>query len=156
MIIHNTLIGNGLPGVTMHNHFASSQAPPVNLNDNVIVGNYIAKNHADTADAATPGPTGINVYGFGAVTGTVIAHNVIREEAYDVVANTPAAVSVHLNDLAGEHAVGVDGIGGATVDATENWWGCRAGPGSEECSSVAGSGVTFAPWLRQPSSSPGR
>jgi len=146
VIIHNRLIGNGLPGVTMHNHF-SLAALPADLNDNVIVDNYIAGNHADTADAATPGATGINVFGFGAVTGTVIAQNTIRDEAYDVVTNTAGSVSIHLNDLAGA-VVGVDNIGAGTVDATENWWGCGTGPGSEDCSSAEGPGVDFAPWLR--------
>ena len=46
--------------------------PPVNLNDNVIVGNHISGNAADTEDAATPGPTGINLYSVAPVWGTVI------------------------------------------------------------------------------------
>ena len=148
IIMNNKLIGNGLPGVTLHNH-ATLASLPADLNDNVIVGNYIARNHADTADAATSGPTGINVFGFGAVTGTVISQNIIREEALDIVTNTAGEVVIHLNDLLGE-AVGVDNIGVGSVDATENWWGCPGGPGSGGCSRVDGPRVTFAPWLRAP------
>ena len=62
----------------MHNH--ASGGPPVNLNDNAIVGNQISGNHADTQDAATSGPTGINLYSVAPVTGTVIAQNVIRRK----------------------------------------------------------------------------
>ncbi len=40
-------------------------------------------------------------------------------------------------------------IGTGTVNATENWWGCTGGPGAEECASVGGPGVLFAPWLTQ-------
>src|SRR6185312_15996871 len=53
VVIGNRLIGNGLPGVALHNHASPAGAPAFNLNDNVIVGNYIARNRADTQDAAT-------------------------------------------------------------------------------------------------------
>jgi hypothetical protein len=64
VIINNRLTHNGLPGVAMHSHTAGQ-----NLDDNVIVSNYIAFNGPDTADAATPGPTGINVFGVSPVSG---------------------------------------------------------------------------------------
>ena len=143
----------------MHSH-----TPNQNLNDNLIVGNRISGNGADTDDAATPGPTGINVFGVSSITGTVISGNVIDDEAVDIATNTPAhvnakntptLVAVHLNNLLGGN-IGVDNISpdkGATVDATENWWGCPGGPGAEECttvSSVSGTGISFTPWLRHP------
>src|SRR5215469_7224885 len=67
-----------------------------NVDDNLIVGNYIAGNGADTADAATPGPTGINVFGVAPIVGTVIADNVIKDEQVDIAVNTlpPAVVDV--------------------------------------------------------------
>ena len=101
MVINNQLEDNGLPGVAMHNHVAPPGAPPVNLNDNLIVGNRISGNGKDTEDAATPGPTGINVFGVCSITGTVISGNVIDDEAVDIATNTPAQVNVHLNDLLG-------------------------------------------------------
>ena len=57
VIINNRLMDNGLPGVAMHSH-----APGQDITNNVIIGNYIAGNGADTDDAFTPGPTGINVF----------------------------------------------------------------------------------------------
>jgi hypothetical protein len=123
VVIGNSVTGNGLPGVAMHSH-----TPGQNLNDNSIIGNYIAGNHADTDDAFTPGPTGINVFGVSSVTGTVIAQNTIKNESIDVVANTPATVSVHLNNLEGAGMIGVDNLGSGKVDATENWWGVPPAP----------------------------
>ena len=89
VVINNQLEDNGLPGVAMHNHVATPGAAPVNLNDNLIVGNRISGNGKDTEDAATPEPTGINVFGVCSITGTVISGNVIDDEAIDIATNTP-------------------------------------------------------------------
>ena len=148
VVINNTLTKNGLPGVAMHGH-----APGQFLNDNQIVDNVISKNGQDTKDAATPGPTGINVFSVTAATGTVIAGNVIKDEAFDVVVNTaaPANVDIHLNDLMGKGA-GVANLGSstATADAIDNFWGCAKGPGTPGCSTVSGAGVLTAPFAAKP------
>src|SRR6185437_10865701 len=100
---------------------------------------------------------GINVYGAGAISGTVIARNVIRDETIDVAANTPGDVLVHLNELLGAHAAGVSNTGQGNVDAAENWWGCPQGPAHNGCSNVEGSDVPVSPWLvRPPHSGPDR
>lgn len=79
----------------------------------------------------------------------------IKNEAVDIAANTPALVDVHLNNLLGQQ-IGVDNLDGGTVNATENWWGCAKGPGSLGCTSVSGSNVVSTPFLTKPvdSSSP--
>lgn len=160
VIIHNSLTGNGIGGVSLHTHVGPSfGAPADNMDGNQIIGNYIAGNLADSADTATPGRVGININSGGGgspVRGTVIAQNVIRDEDVDIAVNTPATVVVHLNDLLGGK-IGVanicafDGVactGGS--DAAENWWGCPEGPGGHKCTTVSGANVIFTPWLQQP------
>jgi parallel beta-helix repeat protein len=142
-VINNRLIGNSQAGVAMHSH-----TPNQVLDDNLIVGNYISSNHAETGDAATSGPTGINVFGVSAIKGTMILENVIEQEAFDIVVNTPAQVDIHLNAFSGQ-GVGVDNLGTGSADATENWWGCPKGPESNACSSVGGPAVNFTPWLKE-------
>jgi hypothetical protein len=133
----------------MHSH-----APNQNLSDNAIVGNYIADNGADTADAATPATAGINVFGVSPITGTTIAGNVIEREGIGIAVKTSSIVEAHRNDL-DTHQIGVASLGSGTVDATENWWGCSAGPASRGCSAASGN-VVYTPWLRRPVQPQGR
>lgn len=150
VVIDNDLHNNGLPGVTMHNHAAApAPAPPVNMNDNLIVGNRISGNGKDTLDAATSGPTGINLFSVAPVTGTVVSQNVFDDESIDIAFNAPAGqINAHLNDF--DKSVGVDNIGTGTVSATFNWWNCPTGPGGKKCATIVGSGVSFTPWLTSP------
>ena len=149
VIINNIVTGNGHPGISMHNHAAPKGAPAPNLNDNVVIGNQIADNGADTGDASTPGPTAINIYSVAPVMGTVITQNLVHNETLGVAVHTPSgAVQIHLNNLSGE--TGVDNIGTGAVDANLNYWGCTAGPGNSGCSGVIGtvtsSGATASPF----------
>ncbi|MGA8108042.1 MAG: right-handed parallel beta-helix repeat-containing protein [Acidobacteriaceae bacterium] len=151
VVIDNEILDNGATGVAMHNHAAPpSPAPPVNFNDNAIIGNHFSGNGPDNPGAPTPGPTGINVFSMAAVTGTVIAQNSFDSEAIDVGFTAPAGVqlNVHFNNFS--TGIAIDNLGAATVDATENWWNCAAGPGGKRCATVQGSGVSFTPWLTWP------
>jgi parallel beta-helix repeat protein len=149
VIINNTLTRNGLPGVAFHSH-----DPFDNLNDNVIVGNRIFGNGADTEDAATPGTTGINVFGASPITGTIITENVITDQDDDIVVKTTGHVEVHYNQLLGRNTGlandNANGSGFGTVNASLDWWGCAAGPGARGCSSVTGPNIIFAPALLSP------
>ena len=160
-IINNELKGNGLGGVTLHTHVGPAFFLPAdNLGGNVIVGNTIAGNLADTFDTATPGPVGININSGGGgspVAGTVISENVISDEDIDIAVNTPAQVDIHLNQLRGGK-IGVadvcafDGASTCTgsIDAIQNYWGCPAGPGGPGCTTASGADITFTPWLKNP------
>jgi Right handed beta helix region len=168
VIINNQLIGNGIGGVDLHTHVGPAfGAPPDNMNNNSIIGNYIAKNLSDVDDTATPpGGDGININSGGGGTpvyGTVIELNNITDEAVDIAVNTPNTVEVHLNNLLGGQ-VGVanvcafDKAGEAptavctgSIDATWNYWGCPGGPaGGPGCSTVSGADILFTPWFGGP------
>jgi parallel beta-helix repeat protein len=161
VIIRNKLTGNGLGGVALHTHVGPAfGAPADNMDGNKIIGNFIAGNLADQFDTATPGRVGININSGGGgspVRGTIISGNVIRDEDVDIAVNTPSEVDIHLNDLLGEK-IGVADVCAfdkatictGTIDATENYWGCHAGPGGAECSKVSGSDILFKPWLDEP------
>ena len=143
LIAGNRILNNGIPGVTFHAH-----SPGENLNNNVIVGNYIAGNGPDD-DLVTPGPAGINVAGASSITGTVIAQNVIKDEAYDIVANNPGALAAHWNNLNGT-GVGAANLGKGSFDAANNWWGCAQGPNAPGCSTADTITVVVTPWLSAP------
>jgi parallel beta-helix repeat protein len=161
VVTYNTLVGNGLPGLTMHSHVFNQ-----NLNDNLIVGNHIAGNDGDP-DAAPPDaprvPTGIVVFsdtGAGAppIMGTIILQNDIRNEGIDVKVATDGSVEVHFNSLFDSIGIAntgaVTAFGPAAVFGTENWWKCSGGPGANGCGDVSvGSGagpVVTTPWLTKP------
>jgi hypothetical protein len=153
-VIGNVLRNNGLPGVTVHNHAAPPGTPGIDLNDTVIVGNTISGNAADTGDAATPGPTGINIYSLAPVHGTIIAGNTIEDEADAVVIDTQGSIEVHLNNLLGS-TDGVLNLGKGAIDANLNYWGCAGGPGTTGCSAATGPSVTFLAPLAEPASGAG-
>jgi hypothetical protein len=61
--------------------------------------------------------------------------------------------SVNYNAITG-NTVGLVNLTGAVQDATNNWWGCSAGPGNAGCDAVTGS-VTYTPWLANVSTNAG-
>ncbi len=140
VVINNQLRGNGMPGFAMHSH-----TPGQILTGNQIIGNHLSGNGPDFFDAATPGTTGINIFGVSPVTGTIVSQNVIRGQAIAVAIKAPSQVDVHLNDFRGS-GIGVDNLGSVPVNATENWWGCMGGAGATGCTTASGP-VMFTPWL---------
>jgi hypothetical protein len=150
----------GSPGVALHTHVGPAfKAPADHMDGNMIIGNFISGNGPDTDDTATPGSTGININsgaGGTPVRGTIISQNVIRNEDVAIAGNTPAELDAHLNDLLGGK-IGVANVCAhdsaactGSIDATENFWGCAAGPGAGGCSTTSGPSVRFTPWLQTP------
>jgi parallel beta-helix repeat protein len=152
VVVNNIITDNGLPGVSMHAH-----SPGASLPDNMIAGNQISGNLADTDDTFTSGPTGINVSGgddgaghpLAVITGTVIAGNTIQQETIGIAVKTNSLVEAHLNNFV-NLLIGVDNIDGGSVDATLNWWGCSRGPTAAGCAAITGSNILFLPFLTKP------
>jgi parallel beta-helix repeat protein len=144
VVVDNLVSGNGHPGISIHSH-----TPGQNVNDNMLVGNTVVGNGADTADATTPGPTGIDVYSLTPATGIMISGNSFQSESYDVAVHVPAVVEVHENGF--DDGTGLINLGAGTVDATQNYWGCSNGPVlfPPGCSQEVGAGVTAFPVLQQ-------
>ena len=59
--------------------------------------------------------------------------------------NTPAHVDVNLNNLLGKSATGIQIplSSSATVNGTQNFWGCAKGPGAKGCSTASGAAHRF-------------
>jgi len=150
VVINNILLNNGATGVAMHNHAYSPMAPPVNFNNNKIIGNEFSGNGPDNPGAPTSGPTGINVSSVAPISGTVIEQNTFDNEAIDIGFTAPAGsqLDVHFNNFS--KGTAIDNGGSGAVDATEDWWGCPTGPGGKHCSAIQGSGVSSTPWLATP------
>jgi parallel beta-helix repeat protein len=155
LVINNILWNNGATGVALHNHAYSPMAPPVNFSNNKIIGNNFSGNGPDNPGAPTSGPTGINISSMAPISGTVVEQNTFDNEAIDIGFTAPAGsqLDAHFNNFT--RGTGIDNSGTALIDATENWWGCSAGPGGKHCAIIQGSGVTFTPWLTNPFASVG-
>ncbi len=148
-VIGNVIMNNGQPGVTVHNHAVAPGAPSPNLNGNVIMHNYIAGNHADTGQTATPGTAGINIFSLAPIYAMEISENTIQDEDNDVVFNSPGALDVHLNNLLGS-GTGVADLGDGQVNATINYFGCPGGPGTAGCTKINGVPVNSSAPLGTP------
>jgi hypothetical protein len=162
LVAGNRIVGNGNPGVTYHAH-----APFTNLSGTTIVNNIIQNNGADpnpNAPATTgdgpANPTGIEIYAVGGAPpiDARIEGNTINNESNDIWVGAPDwdscsslsltapcfAVSANLNNLTGGN-VGVDNTGdpaNVIVNATNDYWGCRSGPGTSNCTSAEGNVLT--------------
>lgn len=148
LVSGNVVADNGQPGIAIHVHAANG-----NADHNVITDNVVRGNGADEEVGGSPPPRiGIEILSNGAfpgfspaapVVGTIVSRNTVSGEDVDVwVGNTQTDAGVFLNALLGDGAVGVQNAGSGTVTATQNWWGCPAGPGSPGCSSTTGSVLT--------------
>jgi Right handed beta helix region len=89
--------------------------------------------------------------GFGANRRATIVGNVLTGNQNAITFSGSSAGSVfdiHFNQLVGNAIAGIVSEEGsdAAVDATNNWWGCNAGPGSAGCDAVSGD-VDYDPWL---------
>ena len=81
----------------------------------------------------------------GFTTSVAVQCNRIARNGNGITTQTAGLVA-HQNSITG-NGIGLNGtaVTSGTVDATNNWWGCVAGPGNAGCDSVAGASVSFTP-----------
>ncbi|MDX6204723.1 MAG: large repetitive protein, partial [Frankiales bacterium] len=114
--VNNTVVGSGT-GIAQ-GAAIFSQSGTLNVTGSTFTGNSVS-------GGSSPAGGAISVLG-----GSAVAH---YNRFTGNVAPTGSALSL--------------GVGsGATVDATDNWWGCNSGPGIAGCDTVAG-GPTVSPRL---------
>jgi hypothetical protein len=113
----------------------------VDVSGNSIVGSG--------SSAVTIRPTGGGAGTSYTITGNRLSGGAYGLYVYPGPLAAGATVTAHGNVLSGNSRYGVfngDTAYGSSLDATENWWGCNAGPAAAGCS--AESGLTrFDPWL---------
>ncbi len=154
------LNGIARDGIYVHTHdvtwgYGSTQAATVK-NTSITLGSsasgarvYI--DPTDTTKAASLSLT--NVSFTGGTTGLMAdgANASLTAEGCTVTGATTGiltqnsgSAAVHLSRIAGNTA-GASAASGS-INATNNWWGCNAGPGGAGCDTVSGA-VTYSPWL---------
>ena len=102
-IVNNDLVGNGIAGVAMHTHAPNTPGNTETLQDQIIVGNHIAGNGADSDLGLTPSQTdgiALLITG-GVVSGIVISENTFQNESIDIAISTnqPLQVTATLNQF---------------------------------------------------------
>ncbi|HEU5269298.1 MAG TPA: putative Ig domain-containing protein [Jatrophihabitans sp.] len=83
------------------------------------------------------------------ITGSTFTGDSAGTGAGGAVAVDGGSAALHYNRFTGNTAASgsaVSSAGGAAVNATENWWGCNAGPGTTGCDTASG-GPTVSPRL---------
>jgi len=129
-----------------------------------ITDSVFANNTGKGTDAS-PGEGGAIAVDSGTltVTGSTFTGNVVTGSGATgaAIASSAAGLVAHYNRITGNTGSAAVAVTAGSAQATENWWGCNAGPGASGCDSVAGIAdaadtpflqlhVTSAPALIQP------
>jgi len=116
--------------------FEGAEDTAYGAHDNTVSGNTITNTY----------------YGIAFAEGSkrnIISENIIKGNTIGVAANNDSGTGnvVNYNNISGNSDYGVANISvSVNLDATNNWWGCNAGPTNTACDS-ASPRVDYAPWL---------
>jgi hypothetical protein len=145
----------GLGIIVQAGHPSITTTSPNSFSDVTIAGNRIALAGATIPPEAKPlagialktGHAGSTISA-AEVTGNSVAVSAPGEDI--AVSGAVSGTGVHANRIVGGSAIGLDATAASSaVDASENWWGCNAGPtsdGSNACGTISGD-VDANPWL---------
>jgi hypothetical protein len=152
VISDNTIITDlapGLPGGYMGIlvRYASEGQDVVSVVDNTVKGSAAGKGFTHGIRIGTAGQTLTNIN----VTGNTVQDN----ETGILVSSSAGGVVVNYNNIDGNTELGVENMGGGTLNALYNWWGHAIGPHHDtrnpggQLNAVTGN-VDFSPWLYKP------
>lgn len=121
-----------------------------------ISGSMFTSNAAQSFDAADPGRGGAVYHASGAltITGTTFSGNSATTsgggngEGGAIYSNS-GVLTADNNSMSGDTASNGSGIfrlDSVQADASNNWWGCNAGPGNSGCDTISGN-VNYTPWI---------
>ena len=115
------------------------------VNNTSFVGNTATSSGAELAAGAAIYQQNGNL----TVTGSSFTDNMVAGSGALAKAAfyTVGTSTLHYNRFTGNAGAAVMTGGSGTVDATENWWGCNAGPGNPGCDGLSGTGITTSPRL---------
>ncbi|MCU1589917.1 MAG: hypothetical protein JWP11_1173 [Frankiales bacterium] len=130
-----------------------STTPPMSVTNSRFINNTVVGSGTGIAQGAGIFSEG----GALTVTGSTFTGNSVgiagagAQQLGGAISVVGGTAAVHYNRITGNVANAGSGASlgvasGATLDATNNWWGCNAGPGTSGCDTVAG-GPTVSPRL---------
>jgi predicted outer membrane repeat protein len=138
-------------------HFSQTQPGAFTVVNSMFVGNMSSGGIIGGQGGAIN--VGCNLCSPFSITGSTFANNTAAQAGSSggqggAIMFGAGNLTLNFNRIVGNHAAGGGtGIygGGGAADATKNWWGCNAGPGSAGCDTVqaAAGTITFNPWLRE-------
>jgi len=123
---------------------------------NASEGNLSITNTTFSNNSCSGAGGGINVQSTGdsaSISGSVFTGNSAGTSVGGGIFADDSPLSVSNSRIVGNitsgGGTGLASEGGSAVTATNNWWGCNAGPGGSGCDTVFASGGTanFNPWL---------
>lgn len=117
-------VGRGLTGVDLSNILTTGEGDIARVN--------VSRNTLRTSLAGT----GVRI--IGNITAPKLTRNSISGFNVGIAIQrtgsaAPTGASIQRNRIVGNTLRGVSNTSGVTADATENWWGCNAGPGNSGC-----------------------
>ncbi len=121
--------------------FGSGAAVTTNFNNNLVDGQHLANSVGVymTSDQLGWGCGNVST----SFTGNAIVNNATGAQTLKT-STCSATATFHQNNISG-NSTGLDNTGGATVDASKNWWGSPVGPGTSGNNGVDGA-VTTSPF----------
>jgi hypothetical protein len=138
--INGGTVDGGDYGVFVNNYEGYSSNAS---NTSIIIRNTILRDAAIAGVYVKDSPDNTNG---STVHADILSNQILGAETGILVEGSDATAVTHWNRILNSSTSGFENTSGNLLDATNNWWGCNAGPNETGCETV-GSDVTADPWL---------